>query len=118
MFSVSLQTMVKYQRLQCLTHTLCSVLMDIKWYDLILLSYYTIAFFYRSGIKFRSSPALWISDKAGVYFFPPVDSLIMLIKSLLIKTISTNLSGQNSLFLTFFLFLLFLGVNLASYVRC
>ena len=118
MFSVSLQTMVKYQRLQCLTHTLCSVLMDIKWYDLILLSYYTIAFFYRSGVKFRSSPALWIPDKAGVYFFPPVDSLIMLIKSLLIKTISTNLTGQNSLFLTFFLFLLFLGVNLASYVRC
>lgn len=70
MFSVSLQTMVKYQRLQCLTHTLCSVLMDIKWYDLILLSYYTIAFFYRSGVKFRSSPALWIPDKAGVYFFP------------------------------------------------
>lgn len=26
------QTMVKYQRLQCLTHSLCSVLMDIKWY--------------------------------------------------------------------------------------
>ena len=42
MFSVSLQTMVKYQRLQCLTHTLCSVLMDIKWYDLLLL-YYTIS---------------------------------------------------------------------------
>ncbi|CAH3153560.1 unnamed protein product, partial [Porites evermanni] len=33
----ALHTMVKYQRLQCLTHTLCSVLMDIKWYDLILL---------------------------------------------------------------------------------
>ncbi|KAJ7374941.1 Transient receptor putative cation channel sub A member 1 [Desmophyllum pertusum] len=27
----ALHTMVKYQRLQCLTHTLCSVLMDIKW---------------------------------------------------------------------------------------
>ena len=75
--------MVKYQRLQCLTHTLCSVLMDIKWYDLLLLSYYTIAFFYRSGVKFMSSPALWIPDKAGVYFFPPVDSLIMLNKLLL-----------------------------------
>ena len=84
-FSVSLQTMVKYQRLQCLTHTLCSVLMDIKWYDLLLLSYYTIVFFYRSGVKFMSSPALWIPDKAGVYFFPPVDSLIMLNKLLLKK---------------------------------
>ena len=104
MFSVSLQTMVKYQRLQCLTHTLCSVLMDIKWYDLLLLSYYTIAFFDRSGVKFMSSPALWIPDKAGVYFFPPVDSLIMLNKLLLKKTVSTNLSGQDSLFLTFSFF--------------
>ncbi|XP_048576796.1 transient receptor potential cation channel subfamily A member 1 isoform X3 [Nematostella vectensis] len=28
---IALHTMVKYERLECLTHPLCSVLMDIKW---------------------------------------------------------------------------------------
>ena len=65
-----------------------------------------------------SSPAMWIPDKAGVYFFPPVDFSFYVEQIAFEKNISSNLSGQNSLFLTFVRFLVFLGVNLALYVRC
>jgi len=65
-----------------------------------------------------SSPTLWIPDKAGVYFFPPVDSLIMLNKSRLKKPFLRTWVAKILCSLLFFRFLVFLGVNLALYVRC